>query len=100
MPSKEEMIAALKNVFDPDLGISIVDLGLVYNVDFDGTTAMIDMTLTTPACPYGPMLIADAKKAIEELEQVTEAKVELVWDPPWTQDRLSDDVKLDLGLDY
>ena len=101
MPTKpEEMMEALKDVYDPDLGINIVDMGLVYEVRLEGTTAFVDMTLTSPACPYGPMLISETQQAIKNLDGVEEVNVELVWDPPWTQDRLSDDIKLDLGLDY
>ena len=101
MPTIQQMKDSLRDVYDPDLGISIIDLGLVYDVRLkEEAYAEIDMTLTSPACPYGPMLISEAQAAIQKFEGIKDVKVELVWDPPWSPDCLSEDIRLDLGLDY
>ena len=93
------IVEVLKTIYDPELPVSIYDLGLIYsvNVDADGV-AVIEMTLTTPACPVAETLPPEVKQKIEALDDVTEARVDLVWDPPWTPDRMSDAAKLDAGL--
>ncbi len=96
----EEVMDVLKEVYDPDLGISIVDLGLVYDVRINGSNVDVDMTLTSPACPYGPQLIADVQLSVQRMEGVEKCNTEIVWDPPWTMERISPEIRLDLGLDY
>ena len=93
------IVEVLKTIYDPELPVSIYDLGLIYsvNVDADGV-AVIEMTLTTPACPVAETLPPEVKQKVETLDGVTEARVDLVWDPPWTPDRMSDAAKLDAGL--
>jgi len=93
------IVEVLKTIYDPELPVSIYDLGLIYsvNVDADGV-AVIEMTLTTPACPVAETLPPEVKQKLEALDDVTEARVDLVWDPPWTPDRMSDAAKLDAGL--
>ena len=93
------IVEVLKTIYDPELPVSIYDLGLIYsvNVDADGV-AVIEMTLTTPACPVAETLPPEVKQKVESLDGVTEARVDLVWDPPWTPDRMSDAAKLDAGL--
>lgn len=98
--TKEEVMEILTEVYDPDLGISIIDLGLVYDVRIDGETVQIDMTLTSPACPYGPQLIGDVQFSVKRMDGVEKVDVELVWDPPWSMERISPEIRLDLGLDY
>ena len=98
--TKEEVMEVLMEVYDPDLGISIVDLGLVYDVRIDGTAVEVDMTLTSPACPYGPQMIGDVQFSVKRMDGVETVDVELVWDPPWTMERVSLETRLDLGLDY
>ncbi|NOY88326.1 MAG: DUF59 domain-containing protein [FCB group bacterium] len=84
VPTKEQVIEALKPIHDPEIRIGIVDLGLVYDILIEDTGKVtIKMTLTTPACPYGDMLLAMAKRAVEGLDGVTEVEMVLVWDPPW-----------------
>ena len=85
---------------DPELHLGIVDLGLIYGVEFDGNgTVKVQMTLTTPACPVGPLLQAQVHSAVLRLPGVKEARVELVWTPPWDPRTMaSDDVKMELGL--
>jgi len=99
-PTKDQIIDALKPVHDPEIGIGIVDLGLVYdvNVELEGKV-QIKMTLTTPACPYGEILIAQAHRAVAELEGVKEVEIRLVWDPPWNPEEMCSDAAKDiLGL--
>ena len=93
------IVEVLKTIYDPELPVSIYELGLIYsvNVDADGV-AVIEMTLTTPACPVAETLPPEVKQKVETIDGVTEARVDLVWDPPWTPDRMSDAAKLDAGL--
>ena len=84
MPTKEEILAKIAPVEDPEMRISIVDLGLIYDVvSPDDRTVNISMTLTTPGCPYGPQLIDAVKNAVMKLDGIEKVNVELVWDPPW-----------------
>lgn len=101
IPTKEQLIEVLKPIHDPEIRIGIVDLGLVYDilVDEDSGKVTVKMTLTTPACPYGEMLISMVHRAIEELEEVKEVEVKLVWDPPWDpKEMCSDGAKDILGI--
>jgi metal-sulfur cluster biosynthetic enzyme len=76
-------------VFDPEVGINVVDLGLVYGVDVEDGRVHVRLTMTTPACPMSEQIVRDAEQSIREIEGVTEGNVELVWDPPWTNERMS-----------
>lgn len=104
MPIVEDAVReALKNVIDPELFVNIVDLGLIYEVDVaeekDGKqNVLIDMTMTSPACPAGPQLIANAKSEVGKLEGAGEVEVKIVMTPPWTPDRMSEDAKDKLGI--
>lgn len=100
----EDMVrAALKNVVDPEIGLNIVDLGLIYGVDVanEGKSVNINMTLTTPACPAGPEIIDQAKKEITTLRDVypdlQDVKINLVWTPFWNPSMMSEDAKAELG---
>lgn len=97
VPTKEEIIKVLKSIHDPEIGIGIIDLGLVYdvNVEPDGKV-QIKMTLTTPACPYGEILITQAHRAAAELEGVKEVAVNLIWDPPWDPKEMCSDAAKDI----
>lgn len=92
----------LKNVYDPEIPVNIVDLGLVYDCHLDeedeGTVVSVKMTLTAPGCGMGPTIAADAQSRIMTVDSIKEARVELVWDPPWTQDMISEEGKMKLGL--
>lgn len=93
----------LKSVYDPEIPVNIVDLGLVYSCESeeqkDGTHAVeVKMTLTAPGCGMGPVIADDARSKILSLPGVTEANVEIVWDPPWNQDMISEEGKMILGL--
>ncbi len=99
--TKEEVIDAIRPVIDPDIFLSIVDLGLIYDahIEEEGRKIKVEMTLTSPACPAGPQLIAQTKFACEALPGVHEARVEIVWEPPWDPRTMaSDEVKDILGI--
>ena len=95
----------LKKVIDPELFVNIVDLGLIYGIGIgpvedeqEKYNVNIEMTMTSPMCPAGPQLVSQSKAATEELEEVVEANVKVVMDPPWTQDMMSDDARDQLGI--
>lgn len=88
---------ALRLVEDPELGMDIVELGLVYDVDVEGDKVRVIHSLTSMGCPAGPMIQEDIHRAVAELG-VDDVEVELTWDPPWTPDRMSDDAKFILGF--
>lgn len=98
MPDEVQLIEALRQVVDPELMINIVDLGLVYEVGVDDKTVNVEMTLTSPACPAGPQIIQQSKMALEQLEDVDEAKIKLVMTPPWTPERMTDEARDQLGI--
>ena len=95
----EKVIAVLRQVYDPEIPVNIYDLGLIYGLKISEQGKVdIDMTLTAPGCPVAQTFPGTVENAVMQLEEVSEAHVELVWDPPWTQDRMTDEVKLQLGL--
>ncbi|WP_440953227.1 metal-sulfur cluster assembly factor [Methanococcoides sp. FTZ1] len=83
----------LKTCYDPEIPINIVDLGLVYDVDVEGNQVNIKMTLTTPGCPMYAVILDNVKQKVESIDGIEKAEVELVWDPPWTPDRISKEIK-------
>ena len=91
---------ALASVFDPEIPVNIVDLGLIYQVEIEQETGQVtvDMTLTAPACPVAGTLPKEVGRVIDEVPGVTNAVVKLVWNPPWSQDLLSEEAQLELGL--
>ncbi len=94
----EKMLEALRQVIDPELFVNIVDLGLVYSINYDGERAYVDMTLTSPMCPAGPQLVQQAKMALERLREVNEAVIKIVMTPPWSPDRMTDEARDQLGI--
>ncbi len=94
----EEVMEALKQVIDPELGLNIVDLGLIYDVQVEAGKAVVSMTLTSPGCPAGPQILGSAQAAAGTVEGVDEAEVNLVWKPFWTQDRIDPAVRAVLGF--
>jgi metal-sulfur cluster biosynthetic enzyme len=98
LPSDDEVREALKQVIDPEIGINIVDLGLVYEttVNDDGKVDVV-MTLTSPGCPLGPVIHAQVNQALGDLDGVTDIAVNIVWSPPWRPEMMSEDAKLELG---
>ena len=95
--TKEDVFEALRQVEDPELGMDIVDLGLVYDVDVEGEKVTVTHSLTSMGCPAGPMIQEDIYRVMSELG-ASEVEVELTWDPPWTPERMSDDAKFILGF--
>lgn len=96
---EQNIIMALKNIYDPEIPVNIYDLGLIYNIDIKNhSDVFIRMTLTAPGCPVASSIVANVEGAIKALDDVSDAHVELVWDPPWNQDDMSDEAKLALGL--
>jgi len=98
MVSKEDVMKALRECYDPEIGISLVDLGLIYDIKVDKNKVHIRMTLTTPGCPMHSFMVQDVREKVKQIKGVKEVEVELVWDPPWTPDRMSDEVKKKLGF--
>lgn len=99
MPDQEALLDALKTVKDPELNVNVVDLGLVYTVQArDEGQVNVEMTLTSPACPAGPQILRDAVTALEKLDGVSKANVRLVMNPPWSQDRMTDAARDELGI--
>jgi FeS assembly SUF system protein len=100
MPTVDQVMEALKNCYDPEIPVNIVDLGLVYDVKIiDDKNVYIKMTLTAPGCPVGPFVAEQVREAVMTLvEGVEKVDVEIVFDPPWTPDRMSDEAKALLGF--
>jgi len=98
MPTKDQVIDALRQVEDPELGMDIVDLGLLYDVEVEGQRVKVTHTLTSMGCPVGPMIQEDIHRVTTEIEGVEAVDVELTWDPPWSPERMSDDAKFILGI--
>ncbi len=98
IPVELEVLRALRAVLDPELGIDVVSLGLVYETSREGDRARVVMTMTSPACPLGEVLVEDARTAIESMVQgVRHVDVELVFEPPWTPDRMSPEARRQLS---
>ncbi len=98
-PTVAEVRDVLRKVIDPEIHYNIMDLGLIYDVGLNAAgEAEIQMTLTSPGCPYGPMIIHDVKENVKSLG-VSEVHIEVVWDPAWSPDKMSDEAKLELGFD-
>ena len=98
MELKEKIIDELKKIYDPELPVNIYDLGLIYDVKVEENKAKIKMTLTTPNCPVAESLPKEVKEGALQVEGIEEVDLELVWDPPWNKDMMSDAAKLELNL--
>ena len=97
MVDEESVQEALSNVIDPELGLDFVELGLIYGIEIDGGRVSITFTLTTPACPIGPQVSEQIEEFVGEIEGVEEVVPNMVFSPPWTPDRMSEDAKFALG---
>lgn len=96
---EERLVAALRTVADPEIPVNIYDLGLIYSLEWNAAGRVrIGMTLTAPACPVAGMMPSMVEEAVRQVEGVTDVHVELVWDPPWTMERMSEEARLQLGL--
>ena len=99
MPTEEQVYEALEEVIDPELGLDFVSLGLVYDVAMeDPGEVFVTFTLTTPACPIGPQVSEQMKEFVGEIDGVTEVVPSMVFTPPWTPDKMSEDAKFILGF--
>ena len=96
---EQDIVSTLKNIYDPERPVNVYDLGLVYDIDYtpDGA-ANIRMTLTAPNCPMADMMVEDVKLQVAKIPGVKEVNVELVFDPPWDKEMMSEEAKLDLGF--
>jgi len=98
MPTKDEVLEVLRQVEDPELGMDIVDLGLLYEVEVEGSRVKVTYSLTSMGCPAGPLIAGDIDRAAREVEGVEDVELELTFDPPWTPDKMSEDAKFILGF--
>jgi FeS assembly SUF system protein len=96
---EEKIVAMLKTVYDPEIPVNIYDLGLIYKIDVtDNNDAILDMTLTAPNCPAADFIMEDVRQKIESIEEIQTATVNLVFEPEWDKDMMSEEAKLELGL--
>ena len=94
----DQVVKVLKTVYDPEIPVDIYELGLIYDIKVDGSKAEIKMTLTTPNCPVAESLPKEVKEGAMQVEGIDDVDLQLVWDPPWTKDMMSDAAKLELNL--
>jgi len=97
-PSPDQVKLALRKVKDPELNLNVVDLGLIYEINVEGTEVQIDMTLTSPGCPAGPQIMGDVERVLKALPGVTNVAINLVWQPFWTPDKIEPRVRAYMGL--
>ena len=98
-PSEEQVIDAVREVFDPEVPVNIWDMGLIYGIKLGERTVDIDMTLTSPSCPVAESLPLAVVNAVKNIAGDFDVHVEIVWDPPWTPDKMTDAAKLQLGME-
>lgn len=98
MVTKEEILEQLKEVSDPEIGMDVVNLGLIYDVEINDDRVYIKMTMTAPTCPVTPWILSEAQRVVENIEGVEAADVELVWDPPWNPSMMTDEAKEALNM--
>jgi metal-sulfur cluster biosynthetic enzyme len=98
MVTKEEILEELKVVEDPEIGLDIVNLGLIYEIDINNDKVLLKMTMTAPTCPVTPWILAEVQKVVENMPGVEMADVELVWEPPWNPSKMSDEARASLNM--
>ena len=98
MVDEDDVIEALSNVIDPELGLDFVELGLIYGIEVDGPEVHVTFTLTSPGCPIGPQVSEQIEEFVGELEGVDNVESSMVFTPPWTPERMSEDAKFALGF--
>jgi metal-sulfur cluster biosynthetic enzyme len=98
MPTRDQVFDALRVVEDPELGMDIVELGLLYDAEVEGSSVKVTYSLTSMGCPVGPMIEQQIKETIADMDGVEAVDAELTWDPPWSPERMSDDAKFILGF--
>lgn len=98
MVTMEDIMKALKECYDPEIPVNVWDLGLIYDVAVDGDKVRVKMTLTAPGCPMHSFISREVKEKLQTVSGVKEATVEVVWDPPWSPDKMSQEAKAQLGM--
>jgi metal-sulfur cluster biosynthetic enzyme len=98
MPTREDVFEALRVVEDPELGMDIVELGLLYDAEVEGPKVHVTFTLTSMGCPVGPLIEQQIRETVESMDGVQDVEAELTWDPPWSPEKMSDDAKFILGF--
>ena len=98
MPTVEDVTDVLRDVIDPELGLDFVELGLIYDVEVEGSTVKVTYTLTSPGCPIGPQVSEQIEEFVGELDGVQEVQPVMTFSPPWTPERMSEDAKFALGF--
>ena len=98
MDLREQVIAEIRKIYDPEIPVNIYELGLIYDVKVKDAKVKIIMTLTTPNCPVADSLPKEVEDKVKSLDEVNDAKVELTFEPPWTRDLMSEEAKLELGF--
>jgi FeS assembly SUF system protein len=98
MVDSQKIKDKLRECFDPEIPINLVDLGLVYGIEINGASVKVRMTLTAPGCPLAGSITEDVRRKLLEIEGVQKAEVELVWDPPWSPERISEEAKETMGF--
>jgi len=95
---EDKLVGELKTIYDPEIPVNIYDLGLIYNLKMDGDNLEVEMTLTAPGCPVADSIMAEVKEKMEGVDDVSEVEVNLVFDPPWTMEMMTEEAKLELGM--
>lgn len=98
MVKKEEVMKALSTVVDPDLGIDVVSLGLIYDVEIKEKEVFVLFTLTSPSCPYADVFVSEIQEAVQNIEGITKAEVKITFAPPWTPEKIDPDIRAALNL--
>lgn len=96
--TEEKVLAVLSEVYDPEIPIDIVNLGLIYGIEIDGANVRINMTMTAPGCPASTQIAGESKMLVEELPGVESVEIEIVWDPPWDPSKMSEEAQQSLGM--
>ena len=97
--TKEKVLEALSQVYDPEIPIDIVNLGLVYSIKIENDIVDLEMTMTSPGCPSAREIIMEEQNIVSDIDGVKETNIEIVWDPPWTPEKMSEEAKLSMGMD-
>lgn len=98
MPDRDTLYDTLKQIYDPEVGINIVDMGLIYSLDIDDHKIAVTMTLTSPGCPAGPQILTQIDNALKTVDGVEDVDINVVWSPPWSPDMLSEEARDQLGI--
>jgi metal-sulfur cluster biosynthetic enzyme len=98
MPDQALIYEKLKQIYDPEVGINIVDMGLIYSLDIAENKVEITMTLTSPGCPAGPQILSQVDSQVKTLDDVEDVDIKVVWSPPWSPDMLSEEARDQLGI--